>query len=95
MNVAGRAWIPSLLSVQDINGDGLLQLAELRLGADMIVLAAPELGGLPLVVTCLVAAGGLAAALSTADGLLLTIAIRCRTTSSSAWCGPTRRPSSG
>ena len=63
----------SLVSVQDINGDGLLQFAELRLGADMIVLAAPELGGLPLVVTYLVAAGGLAAALSTADGLLLTI----------------------
>jgi cation/acetate symporter len=63
----------SLVSVQDINGDGFLQFAELRLGADMIVLAAPELGGLPLVVTCLVAAGGLAAALSTADGLLLTI----------------------
>ena len=63
----------SLVSVQDINGDGFLQFAELRLGGDMIVLAAPELGGLPLVVTYLVAAGGLAAALSTADGLLLTI----------------------
>ena len=43
----------SLVSVQDINGDGFLQFAELRLGADMIVLAAPELGGLPLVVTYL------------------------------------------
>ena len=64
---------PSLVSVQDVNGDGLLQLSELHLGGDMIVLAAPELGGLPLVVTYLVAAGGLAAALSTADGLLLTI----------------------
>jgi len=63
----------SLVSVQDINGDGILQFAELRLGGDMIVLAAPEMGGLPLVVTYLVAAGGLAAALSTADGLLLTI----------------------
>lgn len=64
----------SLVSVEDINGDGLLQLAELRLGADVIVLAAPEMGGLPYVMTCLVAAGGLAAALSTADGLLLTVA---------------------
>ena len=64
---------PTLVSVQDVNGDGYLQFAELRLGADMIVLAAPELGGLPAVVTYLVAAGGLAAALSTADGLLLTI----------------------
>lgn len=71
-----RRWAkldPSLVSVEDINGDGLLQLAELHLGGDVIVLAAPEIGGLPLVVTYLVAAGGLAAALSTADGLLLTI----------------------
>ncbi len=64
---------PTLVSAIDINGDGLLQLAELHLGGDVIVLAAPEIGGLPLVVTYLVAAGGLAAALSTADGLLLTI----------------------
>jgi cation/acetate symporter len=62
-----------LVTVQDVNGDGILQWSELRLAGDMIVLAAPELGGLPLVVTYLVAAGGLAAALSTADGLLLTI----------------------
>jgi cation/acetate symporter len=60
--------------VEDINHDGILQLGELRLGQDVIVLAAPEIGGLPYVVTYLVAAGGLAAALSTADGLLLTIA---------------------
>ena len=63
----------SLVSVEDINGDGILQLGELRLASDVIVLIAPELGGLPVVVTYLVAAGGLAAALSTADGLLLTI----------------------
>ncbi len=65
---------PNLLSVRDINGDGLLQLGELFMGGDIIALAAPEIGGLPYWVTCLVAAGGLAAALSTADGLLLTIA---------------------
>ena len=64
---------PALLSVQDINQDGILQFAELRLGADIVMLATPELGGLPYVVSGLVAAGGLAAALSTADGLLLTI----------------------
>ncbi|MBS0404887.1 MAG: VC_2705 family sodium/solute symporter [Proteobacteria bacterium] len=64
---------PALISVQDVNGDGLLQFGEIRLGADMIMLATPELGGLPYVVSGLVAAGGLAAALSTADGLLLTI----------------------
>ena len=64
----------SLLSVVDINKDGILQLAELSIGGDIIVLATPEIGGLPYVVSGLVAAGGLAAALSTADGLLLTIA---------------------
>jgi len=63
----------SLLSVEDVNGDGLVQFGEIRLGADLIMLATPELGGLPYVVSGLVAAGGLAAALSTADGLLLTI----------------------
>lgn len=65
---------PSLMSVTDINKDGLLQLNEMTIGGDIIVLATPEIGGLPYVVSGLVAAGGLAAALSTADGLLLTIA---------------------
>ena len=63
----------SLLSLEDINGDGIVQFGEIHLGADLIMLATPELGGLPYVVSGLVAAGGLAAALSTADGLLLTI----------------------
>ena len=65
---------PTLLSVVDINKDGILQLNEMSIGGDIIVLAAPAIGGLPYVVSGLVAAGGLAAALSTADGLLLTIA---------------------
>ncbi len=64
---------PSLISVSDVNGDHILQFAELRLGSDIVMLATPEIGGLPYVVSGLVAAGGLAAALSTADGLLLTI----------------------
>ncbi len=75
------AWItnwsrvdPALLSVVDINKDGILQLGEMRIGGDIIVLATPEIGGLPYVISGMVAAGGLAAALSTADGLLLTIA---------------------
>ena len=63
----------ALLAFSDVNGDRVLQLGELKLGADMIMLATPELGGMPFVVSGLVAAGGLAAALSTADGLLLTI----------------------
>jgi cation/acetate symporter len=75
------AWIKSwssidatLLTVADVNKDGIFQLGEMRIGGDIIVLATPEIGGLPYVVSGLVAAGGLAAALSTADGLLLTIA---------------------
>jgi cation/acetate symporter len=74
------AWIanwskvdPALLSVTDINRDGVLQLGEIRIGTDIVVLATPEIGGLPYVVSGMVAAGALAAALSTADGLLLTI----------------------
>ncbi len=84
-NVIGTAiaelpsWVASwakigLVAVEDINADGILQLAELTLNPDVIVLATPEIAGLPYVVAGLVAAGGLAAALSTADGLLLTIA---------------------
>ncbi len=75
------AWIglwnkidPQLISVSDVNGDGRLQLAELSMSGAILTLAMPAIAGLPYVVTCLVAAGGLAAALSTADGLLLTIA---------------------
>jgi cation/acetate symporter len=65
---------PSLMSVTDVNKDGILQLGEMRIGGDIIVLATPAIGGLPYVISGMVAAGGLAAALSTADGLLLTIA---------------------
>jgi cation/acetate symporter len=64
----------ALVSVKDLNMDGIVQLAEVVLGQDIIVLATPEIAGLPYVISGLVAAGGLAAALSTADGLLLTIA---------------------
>ncbi len=64
----------TLMNISDINGDGIVQLAEIVIGGDLIVLATPEIAGLPYVISGLVAAGGLAAALSTADGLLLTIA---------------------
>jgi cation/acetate symporter len=64
----------TLLTIVDINKDGILQLNEMSIGGDIVVLATPEIGGLPYVISGLVAAGGLAAALSTADGLLLTIA---------------------
>jgi cation/acetate symporter len=66
--------VAGMLTIRDANNDGILQLAELTLNQDIIVLATPEIAGLPYVISGLVAAGGLAAALSTADGLLLAIA---------------------
>ncbi len=70
-----------LLEFNDLNGDGRIQFVgpdspmenELRVDNDIIVLANPEIAGLPNWVVGLVAAGGLAAALSTAAGLLLVI----------------------
>lgn len=56
------------------SADGILQLQDLAINTDVIVLATPEIAGMPYVIAGLVAAGGLAAALSTADGLLLAIA---------------------
>ncbi len=69
-------WKPAgLFDVVDKNGDGIVQWADFVLkSSDFVVLATPEIAGLPFVITGLVMAGGLAAALSTADGLLLTIA---------------------
>ncbi|GIX10530.1 sodium:solute symporter family protein [Elioraea sp.] len=70
MSPYGVPWV----NVADRNNDGILQLAEFSIHPDVIVLATPEIAGLPYVIAGLVAAGGLAAALSTADGLLLAIA---------------------
>jgi cation/acetate symporter len=69
-------WEPAgLFSVVDKLGDGIVQFADFVVrSTDFVVLATPEIAGLPFVITGLVMAGGLAAALSTADGLLLTIA---------------------
>ena len=63
-----------MLAVSDSNGDGLLQLNEFFMRSGIVVLATPEIAGLPYVISGLVAAGGMAAAMSTADGLLLAIA---------------------
>ncbi len=63
-----------MLKVVDHSGDGILQLNEFFMRPDIVVLATPEIAGLPYVISGLVAAGGLAAAMSTADGLLLAIA---------------------
>jgi cation/acetate symporter len=65
---------PPLISIVDTNGDGIVRWAKIQMQPDMVVLAAPEIAGLPYVMSGLIAAGALAAALSTADGLLLTIA---------------------
>ncbi|MBD2384189.1 sodium:solute symporter family protein [Cylindrospermum sp. FACHB-282] len=68
-----------LLSFEDKNKDGRLQLTpnkdtnEIKIDRDIIVLSTPEVAKLPAWVIALVAAGGLAAALSTASGLLLVI----------------------
>ena len=69
-------WKPAgLFDVVDKAGDGIIQFADFVIkSSDFVVLATPEIAGLPFVVTGLIMAGGLAAALSTADGLLLTIA---------------------
>ena len=68
-----------LLQFEDKNGDGLIEYTGLdnnemvKVDRDIMVLANPEIAGLPNWVIALVAAGGLAAALSTAAGLLLAI----------------------
>jgi cation/acetate symporter len=77
--VQNLAWIKNwaevgMLAIVDGNGDGILQLNEFFMRPDITVLATPEIAGLPYVISGLVAAGGLAAAMSTADGLLLAIA---------------------
>ena len=53
---------------------GVVRLQDFVINTDVIVLSTPEIAGLPYVISGLVAAGGLATALSTADGLLLAIA---------------------
>ena len=63
----------ALLSINDYNQDGIVQFADIRLFNDYLVLAVPEIVRISPIFTGLIAAGALAAALSTADGLLLTI----------------------
>src|SRR5262245_9424019 len=70
---------PSLQAVIDAcraipNHPGVIRFQDFTINTDVIVLSTPEIAGLPYVISGLVAAGGLAAALSTADGLLLAIA---------------------
>ncbi|NQV54559.1 MAG: cation acetate symporter [Rhodospirillales bacterium] len=77
--VASLDWIQKwsnvgFLKIIDSNHDGILQINEFFMRGDIVVLATPEIAGLPYVISGLVAAGGMAAAMSTADGLLLAIA---------------------
>jgi cation/acetate symporter len=84
--VAAVPWVGNwmetgLINLQDSNGDGVMQAQELfgaaglpaSIDRDIIVLALPEIAGLSAIIIALVAAGGLAAALSTASGLLIVI----------------------
>jgi cation/acetate symporter len=64
----------NLMFISDFNGNGTLELNEFFMGGKAVVLATPEIAGLPYVISGLVAAGGMAAAMSTADGLILAIA---------------------
>ncbi|MGD9868461.1 MAG: sodium:solute symporter family protein [Hyphomicrobiales bacterium] len=78
-DVNNLSWIKNwsdvkMLAIQDANNDGILQVNEFFMRGDIVVLATPEIAGLPYVISGLVAAGGMAAAMSTADGLLLAIA---------------------
>ena len=76
----GRAGEISGTAVTKTRVDGILQLNELGrtaadgIDGDLVVLSTPDVAGLPFTIGALIAAGGLAAALSTADGLLVVIA---------------------
>jgi len=77
-DVQNIEWVKNWMAVKqvaivDFNGDGILQLNEWFMRGGVVVLATPEVAGLPYVISGLVAAGGMAAAMSTADGLVLAI----------------------
>lgn len=76
VQICGKAAVDAAAVAAACAEQGVTNIAfsNINLNADMIVLATPEMAGMPYVISGLVAAGGLAAALSTADGLLLAIA---------------------
>jgi len=63
-----------LVKINDANGDGILQAAEFTFHGDIVVIGMPDMWNLAWWVAPFVAVGGLAAALSTADGLLMVMA---------------------
>ncbi|MFJ7736868.1 sodium:solute symporter family protein [Lysinibacillus sp. NPDC097287] len=69
-----QSWIDTgKLGIADTNGDGILQWPELSIANDIVVMATPEIANLGVFVIGLVAAGAMAAALSTAGGLMISI----------------------
>jgi len=69
-----KTWVDTgKLQVADGNGDGVLQWSELIISNDIVVMATPEIANLGVFVIGLVAAGAMAAALSTAGGLMISI----------------------
>jgi cation/acetate symporter len=68
------SWVDTgKLQVADGNGDGILQWKEIIISNDIVVMATPEIANLGVFVIGLVAAGAMAAALSTAGGLMIAI----------------------
>ncbi|MDH7555518.1 MAG: VC_2705 family sodium/solute symporter [Candidatus Methanosuratincola sp.] len=71
-----QKWIPTeLIKLADLNGDGLIQPPELSFHNDIVVVGMPDMFGLPWFFAAIVAIGGMAAALSTANGLIMVMAV--------------------
>ncbi|MDF1508181.1 cation acetate symporter [Robertmurraya sp. DFI.2.37] len=69
-----KSWVDTgMLQVADTNNDGILQWSELVIANDIVVMATPEIANLGVFVIGLVAAGAMAAALSTAGGLMISL----------------------
>lgn len=69
-----KSWVDTgMLQVADSNSDGVLQWSELIIANDIVVMATPEIANLGVFVIGLVAAGAMAAALSTAGGLMISL----------------------
>ncbi|WP_044747164.1 sodium:solute symporter family protein [Bacillus alveayuensis] len=69
-----KPWVDTgKLQLADSNGDGILQWKEMIISNDIVVMATPEIANLGMFVIGLVAAGAMAAALSTAGGLMIAI----------------------
>lgn len=71
-----QKWLPTgLIKLSDVNRDGILQPPEMSFHNDIVVVGMPDMFGLPWYFTPIIAIGGLAAALSTANGLIMVMAI--------------------